>query len=243
MDKNRQLELFAEFGSLNLNETKARTEEAWRGIFKPYNQFSLQLCECVNFTSEHQMPSVPRCVVDIPRDICCYYRLGNWTVEGVYPHFYTPDKNLIPFINDPYRHLERISQHKVILGLDISIKPEMPKPMKEAVSFYNKLHMAWVAANGIYCVPNVVVDPDLIEVCLDGYPRNSVICMNSSGIGKDKRAMENWQKIYPYVIDVLDPIHILRYGAKQPNEMECISTYYLNDNEKSSRYGRKWFLQ
>ena len=240
MHNIKELELFAEFGSEKLNEDK--TDTSWHGIFQPTNQFSMSLCENVNFTSKYQMPKVSTCTIETPRDICCYYRLGNTTADGVIPHFYTPDKNLIPFINDPYGHYEKIAHHRVMIGLDISIKPEMPIPMKMAVSFYNKLHMAWVGTRGNIVVPNVVVDPAIIEVCLDGYPKHSVIAMNSSGIGNDKRAKENWQIIYPYVIDILQPLHILRYGAKQPNEVESISTYYLNDNEKSSRYGRKWFL-
>ena len=65
-----------------------------------------------------------------------------------------------------------------------------------------------------------------------------MICTNSSGIGSDPRAKQNWQIIYPHVIEELSPTLILRYGAKQPNEAEEISVYYENDNRKFIDYGR-----
>lgn len=235
---NIQLELFPDFG-FKATETRHNRSET-NGIFAPTNRFSMSLCEEVNFTSEYQMPIVSGCLVEAPRDIFCFYRLGNNSRAGVVPHFYTTDERLLPFLGDPYGHLEMISNHPILIGIDISIKPEMPDPMKIAVSFYNKLIMAWWQHHGKIVIPNVVVDPSIIEQCLSGYPKHSVIAMNSSGIRKDKRAQHNWQLIYPYVIKELDPVRIIRYGGKQDNEVEEISVYYNNDNDhlKFTSYGR-----
>ena len=100
--------------------------------------------------------------------------------------------------------------------------------------------MAWWQHQGKTVIPNVVVDSSIIECCLDGYPKHSVIAMNSSGIGKDIRAKQNWQIIYPYIIKELDPALIIRYGGKQENEIEETSAYYDNDNDhlKFAGYGR-----
>lgn len=236
MNKIVQLELFPEFGSKKVK----REKDIWKSnfIFAPNNRFSLSICENVNFSSTYQMPIVNGCSIELPKDICCFYRLHNRNYSGVVPHFYTTDNRLLPFVNNPYRHLEMISNHPVVIGLDLSIKPEMPIPMKMGISFYNKLMMAWWQKQGKIVVPNVVIDPSIIDCCLDGYPKNSVIAMNSSGIGKDKRAMNNWQIIYPHVIEKLNPKFIIRYGGKQPDEMENISAYYENDNKKFYRYGR-----
>ena len=208
------------------------------GIFTPNNRFGLSLCERVNFTSVYQMPIVKKCTIDVPKDIYCYYRMGNRRIMDVIPHFYTSDEKLLPFLCDPFRHLKKIRIHKVVIGIDLSIKPEMPIPMKTAISFYNKLIMAWWQYIGMTVIPNVVVDKSIIDVCLDGYPKRSIIAMNSSGIGTDKRSKQNWQIIYPHVVETLEPIKILRYGGKQPNEIEKISIYYENDNKKFKNYGR-----
>lgn len=233
---NSQLELFPDF----CIETSGKKydKSITNGIFTPTNRFSMSLCEHVNFTSTYQMPVVAGCIIEIPKDIYCFYRLGNHCIAGIIPHFYTTDDRLLPFLGDPYGHLEMISNYPTLIGIDISIKPEMPIPMKIAISFYNKLLMAWWQYNGKTVIPNVVVDPAIIEACLEGYPKHSVIALNSSGIGQDERAKHNWQIIYPYVIDVLDPTLIIRYGGKQPNEREDISVYYDNDNIKFNRYGR-----
>lgn len=235
---NLQLELFPDFG-LKAIETRNSKSET-NGIFSPTNRFSMSLCEEVNFTSAHQMPIVSGCLVDAPKEIVCFYRLGNIGRAGVVPHFYTTDNRLLPFLGDPYGHLEMISSHSTLIGIDISIKPEMPMPMKIAISFYNKLIMAWWQHQGKTVIPNVVVDSSIIECCLDGYPKHSVIAMNSSGIGKDIRAKQNWQIIYPYIIKELDPALIIRYGGKQENEIEEISAYYDNNNDhlKFAGYGR-----
>lgn len=237
MANYKQLELFSEFCSIN-NESEKNNKSLSNGIFTPNNRFSMSLCENVGFTSSHQMPIVNRCIIEPPNDIYCFYRLMRRTVKGVIPHFYTTDDRLLPFLSEPYEHLKMISHHNIVIGIDLSIKPEMPTPMKIAISFYNKLLMAWWHFLGKDVIPNVVVDPAIIDSSLDGYPKNSVIAMNSSGIGKDERAKHNWQLIYPHVIKVLDPIHILRYGGKQENEVESISTYYRNDNNKFEYYGR-----
>ena len=155
-----------------------------------------------------------------------YLRVGNFS-----------DNRLLPFLTDPYGHLDMLCRYPILVGMDFSVKPEMPIPMKIAVSFYNKLLMAWWHYNGKTVIPNIVVDKDIIEYCLDGYPKGSVVAMNSSGIGRDERAKSNWQIIYPQVINVLQPIRILRYGAKQQNEREDISVYYDNDNMKFRNYG------
>lgn len=239
MIRNQQLELFSDFGSRTIEVSVTNIEDALgkENIFARRNRFLMSLCENVNFTSTFQMPVVSGCTISAPKDILCFYRLQKHSIVGVIPHFYTNDNRLLPFLYDPYKHLKDISHSPTVLGIDFSIKPEMPTPMKIAISFYNKLIMAWWQYNGKNVVPNVVADPAIIDYCLDGYPKHSVIAMNSSGIGTDKRAKQNWQTIYPLVTKELDPVFIIRYGAKQPNEIEEISAYYENDNKKFGKYG------
>ena len=39
------------------------------------------------------------------------------------------------------------------------------------------------------------------------------------------------------MLDILNPIHIIRYGAKQDGERSEISTFFDNDNKRSARHG------
>ena len=47
-----------------------------------------------------------------------------------------------------------------------------------------------------------------------------------------------WIQGYKRAIETLEPLKIIRYGAKQEGEDESISIYYPNDNYKSACYGR-----
>ena len=69
------------------------------------------------------------------------------------------------------------------------------------------------------------------DICFDGYPKNSIIAINSTGCVQDKRSKELWHAGYEEVIKRLNPKHIVRYGAKLDGEMESISTYFNNDNQ------------
>lgn len=105
-------------------------------------------------------------------------------------------------------------------------------------TFRNKLLAAWWQKNGIIVIPNVSWGKDRsFDMCLEGYPKNSIISINSTGLRQDAQAKRLWIEGYYQVIDVLSPTHIIRYGAKQDGELVSISSYHQNDNRNSSGYG------
>ena len=59
---------------------------------------------------------------------------------------------------------------------------------------------------------------------LDGWPTDSVILINSTGIGHDARAKTGFRDCYEAAIDILKPSFILRYGARQEGERTEIKT-------------------
>ena len=66
---------------------------------------------------------------------------------------------------------------------------------------------------------------------LDGWPTDSVILINSIGIGHAARAKVGSRECYEAAIDILKPSFILRYGARQEDERTEISRYYPNNNK------------
>lgn len=106
-------------------------------------------------------------------------------------------------------------------------------------SYRNKLLAAWLQKNGIAVIPNVSWSRDWsYDFCFEGFPKHSTIAINSTGIGKDSFSKSLWINGYKKAIEILEPIQILRYGAKQEGELEDISIYYINDNRKGGTYGR-----
>lgn len=103
--------------------------------------------------------------------------------------------------------------------------------------FRNKLLVAWWQFNGIDVIPNISWMNDNYECSFEGWPKGSVVAVNSTGVGNSERCKTMWIEGYNKMIDYLHPIHIVRYGAKQIGENEAISTYYPNDNLTIARHG------
>lgn len=165
-----------------------------RLIYLPKNEFSMDLCEHSDFITEWQMPKIQAVSISAPMDIFAFYRFKKHVPANVWGHCYTTDKRLIPFITNPYRMVERLKIYDAVIGLDLSIKPTMPLPIKIGVSFYNKLITAFWQRKGLTVIPNICwCDESSYDYCFAGYPKNSVIAINSTGIGSNKRAQYLWE--------------------------------------------------
>lgn len=107
----------------------------------------------------------------------------------------------------------------------------MPLPFNMASIFANKLLAAVLQKEGLKVIPNISwlcgVDA---KISFDGWPKDSVIAINSTGINRNKRKKYKWLKMYEQMLCELSPKHILRYGVKIKGEEESISTYYPNEN-------------
>lgn len=200
------------------------------------------LCEHISFTGNYQMPSVKPIICNVPKCIMAYYRTTSETPGYVVPHFFTDDKNIEKMWTYPYRFLKTIaSRNSIIIGPDFSVYAELVFPQKCWNIFRNKLLTAWWQSNQIKVIPNISWINENYECSFDGWPKNSIIAVNSTGVGNSKRCKAMWISGYKKMLDCLRPIHILRYGAKQDGENESISTYYPNDNYIIARssHGRK----
>ena len=188
--------------------------------------FCLKICECCNFTSTWQMPIV-HSVQDmkiLEYEIMGYDRISNTHRSSYGTHFYCADNKILSSLRSALRVYDRIKRQPFVIGPDFSIKMNMLLAQKLMNSFAGKLITAWYQYMGTTAVANVAwADINLIEAYLDGYPKNSIIAINSTGIARSKRATENWLAGYKYVIEVLNPIAIIRYGSVIKGEIESIS--------------------
>lgn len=199
------------------------------------------LCQNLNFTGNYQMPCVTPIICDIPQRIVAYYRTTTGKYKGYVPHFYTDDKHFESLWTHPFKAVKQISSNtSLIIGPDFSVYADMVFAQKIWNIFRNKLLVAWWQFNGIHVIPNVSWINENYECSFEGWPKNSVIAVNSTGVGKSKRCKRMWISGYKKMLEYLKPVHILRYGAKQEGENESISTYYSNDNFNIvNSHGRK----
>lgn len=197
------------------------------------------LCQNLSFTGTYQMPVVKPIICNVPKRIVAYYRTTSGKSGYGVPHFYTDDRRLEGLWTYPYRYVEAIlSRNSLVIGPDFSVYAELTFPQKQWNIFRNKLLVAWWQYNGIDVIPNVSWVNENYECSFDGWPKKSVVAVNSTGVGLSNRCRAMWIDGYNKMIDFLQPVHILRYGAKQYGEDESISTYYQNDNLIMARYGR-----
>lgn len=203
------------------------------------NPLKHQLCSEVSFSSRYQMPLVQPYRGEIPDKLISFNRARGHDPSGAAVHFYIADSFFECLWNRPKVYLNMLQCFPFVISTDFSLYSDMLLPEVMWNTFRNKLLCAWWQKNGVNVIPNVSWSKEWsYEFVIEGYPKESVISINSTGIGTDPRSKDLWLKGYEKVLEALHPTHILRYGAMQEGENFGISTYYKNDNFNGANYGR-----
>lgn len=196
------------------------------------------ICQYLSTTGQYEMPVVRAINCSAPKDIVALYHIDRCKVEGCIPHFYTEDRKFESTWTFPRKSLCKIARYQMVISPDFSVYEDLAFPQKLWNIFRNKALAAWWQYNGLNVIPNVswMYGKDY-AMSFDGWPKNSVIAVNSTGINEDAKCKTMWLEGYKVMLESLKPTHILRYGAKIEGENKTISTYYDNDNKKFVMYG------
>lgn len=197
----------------------------------------LHLCKGIEFTAKFQLPIVKSVTIDIPEDMKAFYRLkksASQNLKDIVAHFYTPDSNFERVWNRPHAYIELFRRFKAIVATDYSILTNMVEIQRFWNDFRNKLLASFYQKWNIPVIASPSWSSDLhnIERYMDGWPRQSLIAINSTGVCHDQRARHIWLDGYWAMMDILKPSHILRYGGFIEGEDTGISTYYVNNNRR-----------
>ncbi len=196
------------------------------------------ICQYLDMTGEYEMPIVKAINCLIPKEIVALYHIDRCKNVGCIPHFYTKDTRFESTWNFPRKSLGKIARYPMIISPDFSVYGELAFPQKLWNIFRNKVLAAWWQYNGLNVIPNVSwMHGKDYAMSFDGWPKHSVIAVNSTGINDDERCKVMWLEGYKVMLETLTPTHVLRYGAKIEGENEAISTYYENDNRKFAKHG------
>lgn len=210
--------------------------------FKSLGPLHSVLCKGIEFTSKNQFPIVEPYSGDLPEILCSVHRLRkklNSHLRNTCGHFFTSDSNFESYWNNPFRYLRFLQQLGFVISTDFSLYTNMVLMQKLWNSFRNKLLSAFYQRNGINLIPAPSWgDLVNIELYMEGWPKESIIAVNSTGIGLDKRCRYIWLEGYHAMLDILKPVHIIRYGAYIEGERTEMSTFYPNNNKLGYRYGR-----
>ena len=210
--------------------------------FKSLGPLHSVLCKGIEFTSKNQFPIVEPYSGDLPEILCSVHRLRKKPdsyLRNTCGHFFTSDSNFESYWNNPFRYLRFLQQLGFVISTDFSLYTNMVLMQKLWNSFRNKLLSAFYQRNGINLIPAPSWgDLVNIELYMEGWPKESIIAVNSTGIGLDKRCRHIWLEGYHAMLDILKPVHIIRYGAYIEGERTEMSTFYPNNNKLGYRYGR-----
>ena len=210
--------------------------------FKSLGPLHSVLCKGIEFTSKNQFPIVEPYSGDLPEILCSVHRLRKKPdsyLRNTCGHFFTSDSNFESYWNNPFRYLRFLQQLGFVMSTDFSLYTNMVLLQKLWNSFRNKLLSAFYQRNGINLIPAPSWgDLVNIELYMEGWPKESIIAVNSTGIGLDKRCRHIWLEGYHAMLDILKPVHIIRYGAYIEGERTEMSTFYPNNNKLGYRYGR-----
>lgn len=199
------------------------------------------LNQFINFTSKNQLPIVRPTSSTMPEKITALYRIAKNTqnYSNSCPHFFTRDENIEPAWTRPFSYWLKLKKFGRCISTDLSIFENMVNEQKRWNSFRNKFLAALWQRLGIDVIPapswGNVSD---IEYYMEGWPKHSLIAINSTGIGNDKHSQRLFLDGYFAMLDILAPTHIIRYGTCVEGERTDISTYFANDARKEAKYGR-----
>lgn len=204
------------------------------------------LNQFMNFTSRNQQPIVNPASSTCPDSIRALYRIANTPAayKIVCPHFFTKDENIEPAWNKPLTYVAILRKFGRCISTDFSIYENMVDEQKRWNSFRNKFLSALWQRFGIDVIPapswgNNIAD---IDYYMEGWPKYSLIAINSTGVGRDKHSRHLYLDGYNAMLDILRPVHILRYGEYIEGENAGISTFYANDARREVNNGRKYFI-
>lgn len=201
----------------------------------------LYLCQKLHFTSRNQFPVVHPYLKDIPEIMQSVHRLihkPDSYLKQCCGSFFTQDSNFERFWTYPHKYIDFLKRLQCVISPDFSIYTNMVQMQKFWNSFRNKLLSAFFQHYDIPLIPAPSWgDLKYIDLYMEGWPKNSIIAINSTGVGRDKRSRHIWLDGYYAMLDILKPIFILRYGNMIEGENTEISKYYPNNNKTGYRYG------
>ena len=154
--------------------------------------------------------------------------------------FYINDDRFAKRLTHPWSYTNFLLQYKGVIAPDLSQYIDMDYAERLSNNYWNKVFTAYWQNRNVNIYPNVTWSlPDSYEYSVAGYPRESVIAVNSMGVLKSNFSTSIWLDGYHYMMNALSPICILRYGPKIFGEEESISIYLNNKQINKFEYGRK----
>lgn len=151
--------------------------------------------------------------------------------------FYSPDKYLMPVLNQPLKYLDIFKKFQVILGMDTSPYDNMPPAVQTSQIFINLSLTYFLGSLGFKIIPNVRLGTEDTYDSLEAYPKNHLISIGTNGFIRSNKNREIFINQIKLVVDTLEPTGILVYGYDNLSTQNiCLFEYAKEKGVKIYQY-------
>ena len=139
-----------------------------------------------------------------------YAKQDSFCRKSVGVHFCLDDYQFETLWNHPNKYIDKFQKCGAILSPDFSLYSDFPFP----IQIYNHYRKHWLAR--FYQERDIIVIPtiawsteDSFEWCFDGEPKNSIVCVSTTGVLKRKESKDLFMNGYNAMLKKLTPTKII----------------------------------
>lgn len=231
-DYNKQVELY--ISSLDVNSAKQV-----RNIHNAMNIFIERQYGYLPSAGEIKWPVLKPNYNIIEAPLLPFHEAWSHGITDCVVHFYIDDRLFTRVFRNLEKYVPFICKCVGVIGTDVSQYADMPEEMRYRHAYCNASMSSILQNEGANLYPNVTWSKtDSFCYSFPDTLKNSVIAINSNGVHRTDLALCRWKAGYEKALELLTPIHIIRYGQSVEGEVKEISSYHINERLKYMRYGR-----
>lgn len=206
-----------------------------------YDYFNLDIFGGLPTAGKEQMPILRpiELNIELPNEMMSFDEAYSKNITDCIIHFFTDDRRFLRIVRNPKKYLPFLKRCVAVIEPDLSQYANMPYALRLAHAWLNRSIAAWLQSHDVRIIQNITWSlKDSYEYSLAGRAKNTIVAVNSTGVVGHEFSEYLWNRGYENVVMPLQPVKILRYGDRMPNERMEISVYYENTNLKRLRNGR-----
>ena len=185
--------------------------------------FSPELVANANFDGFLEIPVIkPPKEIIIPEKVIPFSKKNRSKDSSEFVHFYEYDEKFGQILKDTKKNLEELKNFKGIISPDFSVYYDSPLYAQIGNICRNRMAGHIFQEHGFYVIPNVrwgdertytITEKYKEKIAFLGLPKHSIVSIGTYGCCKTKEEKYHLRNGLLAMLDELEPIVVLVYGA------------------------------
>lgn len=159
------------------------------------------------------MPIVPAFNMDIDCEVIPWDKIGRNHNSNTGVHGFVSDKTINRFINNPFKYLDLLREHRFVVAPECSTYSALPKMVNLQSVFLCRNVNCFLQEHGVPTIPCYTYSTfDSVEYSLWGLPHHSTIAVGNHVVGRHEVQHEIVKYAIQELIKEKHPIRLLVYG-------------------------------